>query len=479
MKGGNLTGISPPLRFAVVGSGPAGFYAAGQVLRAVPDCKVEMFDRLATPFGLVRAGVAPDHPKIKSVTRVFEKTAADEGFRFHGNVEVGSAISHDELLAHHHAVAYCVGAPVDRRLGIPGEDLPGSLPATAFVGWYNGHPDFADLDPDLSARRAVIVGNGNVALDVARMLVLSPDELKVTDTADHAIEALGRAGVEEVLVVGRRGPAQAAYTTPELLELGELSQADVVVDPAEAQLDGRSAAWLRSDAADGTTRRNVETVWDYAQRVRAGKPKRIVLRFLISPVEILGTDRVEGVRVVRNELDERFHAQAAGAHEVIECGLVLRSVGYRGAPLDGLPFDERSATINNVDGRVTDVMTGEPLPGVYTAGWVKRGPSGVIGTNKKCAAETVKLLLEDLERGRLPQPERGADDLDALLRERAPAVVAYDGWLRIDAHERAAGQPHGRPRVKLVRVDDHVRIATNRSRSRQFPQDGAGGAPRA
>jgi ferredoxin--NADP+ reductase len=450
--------MSDELRVAIVGSGPAGFYAAGQLLKAVPDCQVEMFDRLATPWGLVRAGVAPDHPKIKAVTRVFEKTAAKEGFRFHGNVEVGVDVSHDELLAHHHAVLYANGTASDRRLGIPGEDLPGSLPATAFVGWYNGHPDFADFDPDLSPKRAVVIGNGNVALDVARMLVLGHDELAVTDIADHALEALDAAGVEEVVVLGRRGPAQAAYTNPELLELGELAEADVIVDPAEVELDARSAQWLASDEADGTARRNVDIVQGYGGREPSGKRKRVVLRFLASPVEILGTDRVEGVRIVRNEIDDELRARSTGEEEVLECGLVLRSVGYRGAPMAGLPFDERSATINNRQGRVVEVDSGEPLPGVYTAGWIKRGPSGVIGTNKKCAQETVDELLADREAGLLPEPAASAEDLISLLHERKPDVVDYAGWELIDAHERSSGEPHGRPRVKVVRNDDLLRV---------------------
>ncbi len=451
--------MSAALRVAIVGSGPAGFYAAGHILKAVPGSEVEMFDRLATPWGLVRSGVAPDHPKIKAVTRVFERTARQPGFRFHGNVTVGRDVSHEELLAHHHAVLYAVGSSSDRRLGIDGEDLPGSLPATAFVGWYNGHPDFAGLDPDLSPKRAVVVGNGNVAIDVARMMVLDHDELAVTDIADHALELLDRSGVEEVVVLGRRGPAQAAFTNPELLELGELAEADVVVYPDEIALDERSAAWLASDESDITARRNVEILQEYAQRRPSGRPRRIILRFLASPLEILGDERVTGVRVGRNELDENLRAKATGAEETIEAGLVLRSVGYRGEPLEGVPFDERSATIANENGRVVDAETREPLPGVYTAGWIKRGPSGVIGTNKRCAQETVDELLEDREAGRLPEPSLGADELIALLHERNPDVVDYAGWEQIDAHERGSGEPLGRPRVKVVHHHRFIELA--------------------
>lgn len=453
---------SRPTRVAIVGSGPAGFYAAGQLLASEADVQVNMFDRLATPWGLVRAGVAPDHPKIKGVVRVYEKTAARPGFRFFGGVEVGRHITHDELLAHHDAVLYATGTAADRMLGIPGEHLPGCHGATAFVAWYNGHPDAADHDFDLSVERAVVVGNGNVALDVARMLVLDHSELTVTDTADHALAALEASAVREVVVLGRRGPAQAAYTNPELLELGELHGADIIVDPAEVELDPASAQLIASGEADVTTRRNVEIVTEYAGRTPHGHPKRMVLRFLASPVEILGTDRVEGVRIVHNELvvqDGAVKAVPTGREEVIEAGLVLRSIGYRGTPIPGVPFDERRSTISNEGGRVTDPQTGAVVPGVYTAGWIKRGPSGVIGTNKKDAQETVDLLLEDLAAGALPTATGGEDALAALLAGRDAEVVDYEGWERINRHETALGEPHGRPRVKLVRTAEQLRVA--------------------
>jgi ferredoxin--NADP+ reductase len=453
--------IENPLRVAIVGSGPAGFYAAGQLLSAADlTVEVEMFDRLATPWGLVRAGVAPDHPKIKSVTRVYEKTARKEGFRFHGNVEIGTDVRHEELAAAYHAVLYAVGAATDRKLGIPGEDLPGSHAATEFVAWYNGHPDYADHDFDLSVKRAVVVGNGNVALDVARMLALGVEELQVTDTADHAIDQLRHSKVEEVIVLGRRGPAQAAYTNPELRELAELAEADVIVDPADVVLDDASRAFIESDAADATSKKNVEIVTEYAGREPAGKRRRIVLRFLASPVEIVGTDRVEGVRIMRNELVDagsgRISARPTGESELIEAGLVLRSIGYRGSPLPGVPFDEERGTIHNAGGRVTHVGTEDPLPGVYTAGWVKRGPSGVIGTNKKCAQDTVNLLLEDLAAGALPTPSADPAALLDALDERGVEVVDYAGWELIDSHEKGLGEPHGRPRVKLVRRAEHL-----------------------
>lgn len=448
-----------PLRIAIVGAGPAGFYAADRLLRDERGFEVELFDRLPTPWGLVRAGVAPDHPKIKAVTRVYEKTAARERFRFHGNVEIGKDITHAEIRELHDAVIYTYGASQDRRLGIDGEDLPGSVAATSFVAWYNGHPDAAGHEFDLSGKRAVVIGNGNVAIDVARMLVLTRDELAVTDIADHALNALASSSIEEVVILGRRGPAQAAYTTPELRELGELLDADVIVDPAEIDLDAASAAWLAGEDADRTARDNVEIVNEYAQREPSGKAKRVVLRFLASPVAIVGDSKVEGIRVVRNRLeseeDGAIIAVATGDEELIPCDLVLRSVGYRGAPIEGLPFDERAGTVLNADGRVLASAGGDPLPGVYTAGWIKRGPSGVIGTNKKCANDTVDRLIEDVDSGVVGSGTSGADELDALLAERCPDRVDYSGWERINAHELSEGESQGRPRVKVV---DHKEL---------------------
>jgi ferredoxin/flavodoxin---NADP+ reductase len=430
-----------PLRVAVVGSGPAGFYAAAALLASDLEVEVDLLERLPTPWGLVRLGVAPDHPNIKAVSRAFEKTAALPGFRFFGNVEVGRDVTHEELTGLYDAVLYSVGAQTDRSLGIQGEELPGSWAATEFVAWYNGHPDFQHLSFDLSGERAVVIGNGNVALDVARMLALTPQELATTDTTDAAIEAINEAGIREILVVGRRGPVQAAWTPVEVGELGELAGADVVVDPADLELDEASEAELA--AAPPTVRRNIEHLRDYAGRERAGKARTIRLRFLASPVAILGEESVEGIELVRNELVDG-RAVATGETETIPCGIVFRSVGYQGVPLPGVPFDERSRTIPNEGGRVT--------PGVYCAGWIKRGPSGVIGTNKKDATETVQLVLEDARAGKLPR--RGGGSLEELLADRGVEAVLYTGWESIDTAERAAGEPHGRPRVKLVSWDD-------------------------
>jgi ferredoxin/flavodoxin---NADP+ reductase len=429
-----------PLRVAVVGSGPAGFYAASALLASDLPLEVDLIERLPTPWGLVRLGVAPDHPNIKAVSRAFEKTAAQPGFRFFGNVEVGRDVTHEELRRLYDAVVYSVGAQTDRRLGIPGEDLPGSWAATEFVAWYNGHPDFQELEFDLSHERAVVIGNGNVALDVARMLALTAEELAPTDTTDEAIAAINDAGVREILVVGRRGPVQAAWTPVEVGELGELAGADIVVDPADLELDPASAAEL--EGAAPTVKRNVEHLRDYAARTPAGKPRRIRLRFLASPVAIHGEGKVEAIELVRNELVDG-RAVATDERETIPCGIVFRSVGYHGVALPGVPFDEGSGTIPNEGGRVE--------PGLYAAGWIKRGPSGVIGTNKKDATETIELLLEDARAGLLPA--RSGEALEDLLAERGADSVMYAGWQAIDEAERSAGEPHGRPRIKLSSWD--------------------------
>jgi ferredoxin--NADP+ reductase len=444
-------------RAVIVGAGPSGFYAADQLLKA--GFAVDLLDALPTPYGLVRAGVAPDHPKIKSVTRVYAKTAAHEAFRFFGGVQLGRDVSREDLRERYHVVVYAIGTSTDNRLGIPGEDRLGSHPATEFVAWYNGHPWFTDHSFDLNGGRAVVIGNGNVAIDVARMLVLDPAELAPTDTADHALDAFGMAGVTEVVLLGRRGPAEAAFTNPELRELGELQRADVIVDPA--QLEGVA------EPEDATRRRNVEILRDYAQRTPAGKSHRLELRFLRSPLEILGDGDdgpVTGIRVAINRLvtdaDGRVRAQPTGVQETIECGLVLRSIGYRGMPLAGIPFDEGRGLIRNIDGRVVDdngVCAGE-----YVVGWIKRGPSGVIGTNKKDATDTVSRIREDEEAGRLPEPDPAlvGDDVTAQwLAQRCPDLVTWEGWEAIDAHEASLGLPSGRPRVKLVSLGELIEAA--------------------
>ena len=465
-----------PIRIAVIGSGPAGFYTAGHLLKDGPEnLEVDMIERLPTPWGLVRSGVAPDHPKIKSVTRIYEKTAAHPRFRFFGNVELGRDVSRAELVEHYHCVVYATGSPADRPLGIPGEELEGSHPATDFVGWYNGHPDYCDHDFDLSAERAVVIGNGNVALDVARMLTLTHDELAVTDIADHALEVLDASNVREIVVVGRRGPAQAAFTNPELLELGELADADVIVDAEELE----RALAVEDPNMDPTSERNVSVLRDYAGRVPTGKSKRVVLRFLLSPTELIGDGNgVRSVVMARNALqagkDGRLRAEPTGETEELDAGLVMRAIGYRGIALPGVPFNDRSATIPNQGGRVVasdgplgsvgDTVPSRVLPGEYAVGWIKRGPSGVIGTNKKDAQETVDALLEDLAADKHLDPaEPDPEAIERLLAERVPALVTYEGWSEIDRHEQALGEPHGRPRVKLTRIDELLRVAAGES----------------
>jgi ferredoxin--NADP+ reductase len=453
-------GAAGPLRVAVVGSGPAAFYAAGHLLASDdPPVVVDMIERLPTPWGLVRLGVAPDHPNLKTVSRAFERIAQKPGFRFFGNVEVGKDVTQADLARLYDALVYAVGAQTDRRLGIPGEDLPGSWAATEFVAWYNGHPDFQDLSFDLSGERAVVVGNGNVALDVARMLALTREELAPTDTTDQAIEAIAASGLREIVVLGRRGPVQAAWTPTELQEMGELAGADIVVDPVELELDAASEAEL--EEGSNIVQRNFELLRGFAARKPSGKPRIVRLRFRVSPVALLGDEAVEAVEVAHNALEPdgagSVRAAPTDERETIPAGIVFRSVGYHGVPLPDVPFDPKTGTIPNVGGRVLDT-SGEPIPGLYAAGWIKRGPTGVIGTNKKDATETVDLLLEDARAGRLPARESDAT-LDVVLVDRRVEAVMYAGWEAIDALERGRGEPHGRPRIKLCSWDELLAAA--------------------
>jgi ferredoxin--NADP+ reductase len=447
---------------AIVGAGPAGAFAAVCLLRACGDAEVDLFERLPTPWGLLRGGVAPDHQEIKRLADTFDRETVQRGCRFLGNVEVGIDVSHAELMRHYTAVVYATGAQTDKSLGLPGEDLPGSWAATEFVAWYNGHPDYTGLGFDLSARRAVVVGNGNVAADVSRMLTLCVDELARTDVADHALAALRESRIEEVVVLGRRGPAQAAFTSAELRELGHLDGVDLRVDGDKVELDAHSRRWLDEDGTF-TARRNVELLRGFAARpARADARRRIVLRFLRSPLRIHGTGAVEAIDVARNEIvradDGSLKARTVdGAVETIECGLVLRSVGYEAVPLPDVPFDDRRCVLPNERGRVL-ARDGEPLAGVYAVGWVKRGPTGILGTNKRDAEETVSCLVEDLRAGALPRPP-SADRIDALLAERRPDVVTGDGWRTIDARERERGRGAQRPRIKLVSREDLLAAA--------------------
>jgi ferredoxin--NADP+ reductase len=450
-----------PLRVAIVGAGPTGFYAADQLLRQEGlVVEVDIFDRVPTPFGLVRFGVAPDHQKIKSVTATFDKIASDPRVRFYGCVELGKDITVEDLRAHYHQIFYATGAQTDRRMGIPGEDLKGSHPATEFVAWYNGHPDYQDHQFDLSAERAAVVGVGNVAIDVARILCRTPEELAKTDICDQALEALSRSRIREVYLLGRRGPAQAAFTNPEIKELGDLVGADVIVDPREVELDPLSRAAL-AKTPDRATAKKVDILQSFAKTPPTGKPRRLVIRFLVSPVELVGNaaGEVAAIKLVRNELVETptgtLQPRATDQVETLPVGLVFRSVGYRGVPLLGVPFNDKWGVILNEHGRVLDPVSRQPLVGEYTGGWIKRGPSGVIGTNKPDAAETVTCMLEDLARGATLTPSAPtAGAVDALVRARQPQCVCYDDWRYLDRLEVERGRAAGRPRVKFTRLDE-------------------------
>jgi ferredoxin--NADP+ reductase len=435
-----------PLRVAVVGSGPSGLFAADALLRTSPvPVSLDVIERLPTPYGLVRYGVAPDHAKIKSVITTFAKTLADERVRFLGNVAFGKDLTFEEALRFYDALIFAVGAPNDRALGIPGEDLPGSMSATEFVAWYSGHPDVATREIALHARAVAVIGVGNVAIDVARILAKHVDELKSTDIPHHVLDALEMSNIRDIYLIGRRGPAQAKFTTAELRELGELTNADVILDPMELELDAASAEAV---AAKQVLQRNLDVLRGFAGKTPQGKPRRLHLRFLASPVEIVGKDAVEGIVVERNTLDELENAVGTGTFETIPVQMVFRAVGYRGEPLAGLPFDLKRHVIPNDAGRVLGEGR-EPLAGAYVAGWIKRGPTGVIGTNKSDAAETVRSLLADLEhvhRAAEPQPEA----VDRFLAARGAHPLNWDHWLQIDAHEVELGRMHGRERTKLV-----------------------------
>ena len=438
-----------PLRVAIIGAGPAGFYAAERLFKETElVIEVDLYDRLPTPFGLVRNGVAPDHQKIKSVTAAFDRIAANPRFRFFGHVELGSDVTVDDLKAHYHQILYSTGAQTDRPLGIPGDDLIGSHPATEFVAWYNGHPDYRDCEFDLSQESVAVVGVGNVAVDVARILCRTPEELLKTDIADYALEQLRASRVKEVTILGRRGPAQAAFTAPEAKELGELADCDTFVPADEAELDALSQASLA--AADRAELRKVEFIQELARRQPSGKSKRLTLRFLVSPVELIGdeTGHVKQMRLVRNVLYATdagsLRPKATDQFETLDAGLVFRSIGYRGVPLPGVPFHDSWGVIPNAGGRVLDADSREPLVGQYTAGWIKRGPTGVIGTNKPDAAETVEAMLTDARAGKLLSPTNAtAAAAEALVRGRQAHVVTYDDWRRLDALELSHGKEQG------------------------------------
>ena len=457
------------LRIAIVGAGPTGFFLAEKLLtqEAMP-VSVDLFERLPTPYGLVRYGVAPDHEKIRNVTRSFDKVAARTGFRFFGNIDIGRHLTLEDLRSAYHQICFTTGAQTDRQMGIPGEDLPGSHAATEFVAWYNGHPDYRDCVFDLSAERVGVVGVGNVAVDVARMLCRTPEELATTDIADHALEALRQSQVREVYLLGRRGPAQAAFTNPEVKELGELDGADVTARPEEVALDPLTEAMLAREP-DPTTRKKIDILTGYSQRQRSGKSRLLTLRFLVSPVALVEKNgRIGAMRLVRNTLvegpDGELKAQATELMEELPVELVFRSVGYRGVAVPGLPFDERRGIIPHVAGRVIDPSAPErtPVNGFYVAGWIKRGPSGVIGTNKPDAAETAESMMADAGEGRSLSPT--VEDIQPLLASRQPDLVTWPEWVRLAEHEAGLGKAQGRPRVKHTTIDEMLSIIRGKSR---------------
>jgi ferredoxin--NADP+ reductase len=450
---GELGSAARPLRAAIVGAGPSGFYAAAALLKEATVVTVDLFDRLIAPHGLVRYGVAPDHQNIKAVAKTYDRTAAEPNFRYFGNVEIGKDITHDELKEHYDVIFYTIGAQSDRRLGVPGEDLPNSLSATEFVAWYNGHPDFKDLKVDLSCEAAIVVGVGNVAMDVARILAKSVDELADTDIADHALAALAQSNIKDIYIVARRGPAQVKFTNAEIREMGHLKIADPIVLDNELRLDRASSAAIEGDTA---MQKNLDYLRAYAEIGATGKPRRVHFRFLLSPVEIIGENgKIVAVKMERNELRASvsgdIKASGTGQFETIAAGLILRSVGYKGVPLPGVPFDARNGVIPNEVGRVIDLDTGRVVTGEYVAGWIKRGPTGVIGTNKPDAIESVNSMFEDLQKGKLtPAPAPDPDAIPALLKARGVRYVTQEEWKIIDAKEVADGKARGKPRVKIV-----------------------------
>ncbi|MCX5045337.1 FAD-dependent oxidoreductase [Aldersonia sp. NBC_00410] len=439
------------LRVAVVGAGPAACYTADELVR-ITGVEVDLFERLPTPYGLVRAGVAPDHLHTKSIVDLFAKTFTSRRMAPHFNVEIGEHLSHEDLLAHHHAVVYAVGASNSRELGIPGETLAGNCAASDFVGWYNGHPDRAVDNFDLSGERVVIVGNGNVALDVARMLLLSREQLHKTDIAEHALEALADSGVREVVILARRGPREAAFSAGEFLALGNLPGIDIVIESDDLTADPDD---------DVETALKLEVAREYAEREQSPEHKRIVFRFMASPVEIVGDDEVTGIRVLRNTFGPTGGLVPGDPEtdtDVIETSLVLRSIGYRGTEIAGLPYDVAAGVVPNDRGRVLDA-DGVPVPGVYVSGWIKRGPRGVIGTNRTCAEQTVGQIWEDFDAGRLTRGVQDRDSLEKLLHERGVDKVEWQGWKAIDAAERSRGSSTSRPRVKFVSIDEMLSTA--------------------
>lgn len=446
---------SKPLRVAIIGSGPSGFYAAEALLTSGQAVKVDMYDRLPAPFGLVRYGVAPDHPKIKNVIKVFERIAENPNFWFFGNVNVGEHIGIDELKVYYDAIIFACGAQTDRALGIPGEDLLGSYTATEFVAWYNGHPDYKNRKFDLSRKVAVVIGQGNVAMDVSRILCKAVDELKHTDIAQHALEALAESKVREVHLVGRRGPAQAAFTPPEIKEFGELADCDIMVNPEDLKLNPESQIEL-DDPSDPKRKKNFEILKGYSEKPPAGKSKKFVVHFFKGPRELKGSGHVERLVLEKNRLSGaagKQKAEGTGELEEMDCGILFRSVGYRGVPVPRVPFDENRGTFPNQSGRIT--KEGAHFVPFYATGWIKRGPSGVIGTNKPDSVETVQNFLQDVPKLKAC-PKRSSEEIVRLLKGRKVKVVNFGDWKKIDTAEIERGKPFGKPREKFVTIEEMI-----------------------
>lgn len=452
-----------PLRVAVVGAGPSGFYAADALFKSDKDVQVDCFDRLPSPFGLLRGGVAPDHQKMKSIGAYYQRVADKnrEHFRFFGNVEVGKDITVEELQSFYDAIVFTYGAETDKKLWVDGESLERSYTATEFVGWYNGHPDYREHNFDLSQENVAIIGQGNVAVDVARILAKTNDELKTSDIAQHALDALNNSGVKNIYMIGRRGPVQVAFTKLEIEELGKLEDCDIVIDPKDLELSATDQEELELPE-NNKARKNYEVMLELSKKPIEGKSKKIILRFFQSPLSFNGDKAVESITMEINEMSGEAGAQkvrGTGVKEELPCGLIFRSIGYKGLPLNGLPFNEKAGVVPNEKGRIID-ENNQPITGLYTAGWIKRGATGVLGTNKKDAEESIKCLLEDLDA--LPACEnRNSDALLKLLTDRDIRVVTYDDWTLLDKEEVKRGEAVGKPREKFTRVSEFIDYLEN------------------
>ena len=447
-----------PLIVAVVGSGPSGFYAAEALLKSGLVVRVNLIEKLPAPFGLVRYGVAPDHPKLKTVSLLFHKIAQHPNLYYFGNVELGCDVTVEELKKTHHAVIFCNGAATDRQLGLPGEGLPGSHTATEFVAWYNGHPDYRGSEFDLTQEVAVVIGQGNVAADVCRILAKPVDELRNTDIAAHALEQLASSKVKEIHVVGRRGPAQVKFTSKELRELGEQTNCTASVDTTGFILDEIDEHEL-SDKSNDNALKCVRHFQRFANSIDNQSSRNIIFHFLLSPRELLGTDRLERICFDRNTLHGAAFSREANANgdsAEIDAGLCFRSIGYRGSPLWDVPFDTSRGTIYNHRGRVTD-ESGEVVRQLYTSGWIKRGPSGIIGTNRADSVETIATLLADI--GQLSGISGVTETaFDRHIRDKNIAAIDYSQWQQIDSVETASGHDVGKPREKIVSIEKMLNV---------------------